>query len=96
MGKKKKKGKEPKQVDDKPKFDTATSISKEFNLCRDKDAPKRSKGDGVAFFQEQLEQAKLDGDKVMIYRLTAIVNRLTGGKRNGLQIEPSRIRKQFK
>lgn len=91
MGKKKRKTDEDKVIVPPKPSEEAVNVVKEFGLCRDANSKKRTKEEGVSFFAEQLEQAILDDNKEMIPKLQAIVNRLTGGKKNGLRIEPERI-----
>jgi hypothetical protein len=79
------------KVKDSPEL----SATKEFSLCRD-GGKKRTKEEGIAFFQEQRDQAILDKNDLLVSQLNAILNNLTGGKSNGLRIEPDRVRKKSK
>lgn len=81
------------KVDNLPPKDTDTF--KEFSLCKDSQK-KRTKEEGISFLMEQREQARLADDHLMMKRLDAILNNLTGGMKNGLRIEPDRIRKKSK
>ena len=57
---------------------------------------KRSKEEGLAFLEEQLMDAEKKGDKHMTDRLKAILKKLKGDVKNGLRIQPDRVRKKDK
>lgn len=57
---------------------------------------KRTKEEGLAFLEEQLMDAEKKGDKHMTDRLKSILKKLKGDVKNGLRIQPDRVRKKDK